>query len=79
MINEFIDKILVHVPEKVDGDRIQEVEIYLKFIGHFELPAPELTAEEEKDRSSYEGIELKAGNAIRKSRLANTQSDSRSS
>jgi len=48
MINEFIDKILVHAPEKVDGDRVQEVEIYLKFIGHFELPAPELTEEEIK-------------------------------
>ena len=46
MINEFIDKILVHAPEKVDGDRVQEVEIYLKFIGQFELPAPELTEEE---------------------------------
>ena len=48
MINEFIDKILVHAPEKVDGDRVQEVEIYLKFIGHFELPAPELTEKEIK-------------------------------
>ena len=48
MINEFIEKIIVHAPEKLDGDRIQEVEIYLKFIGHFELPAPELTAEEIK-------------------------------
>ena len=48
MINEFIDKIVVHAPEKVDGDRVQEIEIYLKFIGHFELPAPELTAEEIK-------------------------------
>ncbi len=48
MINEFIDKIIVHAPEKVDGDRVQEVEIYLKFIGHFELPAPELTEEEIK-------------------------------
>ena len=48
MINEFIDKIIVHAPEKVDGDRVQEVEIYLKFIGHFELPAPELTEEEVK-------------------------------
>ena len=46
MINEFIDKIIVHAPEKVKGDRVQEVEIYLKFIGHFELPAPELTEEE---------------------------------
>ena len=48
MINEFIDKIIVHAPEKVDGDRVQEVEIYLKFIGQFELPAPELTEEEIK-------------------------------
>jgi len=48
MINEFIEKIIVHAPEKLDGDRIQEIEIYLKFIGHFELPAPELTAEEIK-------------------------------
>ena len=48
MINEFIEKIIIHAPEKLDGDRIQEIEIYLKFIGHFELPAPELTAEEIK-------------------------------
>lgn len=48
MINEFIDKIIVHAPEKVDGDRVQEVEIYLKFIGHFEFPASELTEEEIK-------------------------------
>lgn len=41
MINEFIDKILVHAPEKVDGDRVQGVEIYLKFIGRFELPTQE--------------------------------------
>ena len=46
MINEFIDKIIVHAPERIDGDRVQEVEIHLKFIGHFELPAPELTVEE---------------------------------
>ena len=48
MINEFIDKIIVHSPEKIDGDRVQEVEIYLKFIGRFDLPEPELTAEEAK-------------------------------
>lgn len=48
MINEFIEKIIVHAPEKIDGDRTQEVEIYLKFIGVFELPAPELTEEEIK-------------------------------
>lgn len=52
MINEFVDKILVHAPEKIDGDRVQEVEIYLNFIGYFEAPVPELTPEEEK-RQEY--------------------------
>lgn len=41
MINEFIEKIIVHAPEKIDGDRTQEVEIYLKFIGG--LPPPPLS------------------------------------
>ena len=44
MINEFIEKIIVHAPERIDGDRVQEVEIHLRFIGQFELPAPELMA-----------------------------------
>ena len=48
MINEFIDKIIVHAPERNDGDRVQEVEIYLNFIGKYELPAVELTEEEIK-------------------------------
>ena len=46
MINEFIDRIMVHVPEKVGGDRVQEVEIYLKFIERFNLSEPELTPKE---------------------------------
>ena len=46
MINEFVDKILVHVPEKIDGERTMEIEIYLKFIGMFDIPMPEPTPEE---------------------------------
>ena len=46
MINEFIDKIVVHAPDKSSGERVQEVEIYLNFIGNFELPVPEPTPEE---------------------------------
>ena len=48
MINEFVEKIIVLAPEKIDGDRVQEVEIHLRFIGRFELPAPELSEEEIK-------------------------------
>ncbi len=46
MIYEFVDKIVVHAPEKVNGERVQEVEIYLKFIGKFDVPVPEPTPEE---------------------------------
>lgn len=46
MINEFIDKIIVHAPDKSSGVRVQEVEIFLNFIGNFELPIPEPTPEE---------------------------------
>ncbi len=54
MINEFIDKIVVHAPDRSTGERIQEVDIYLNFVGNISIPAPEPTPEEleqmEKDR-----------------------------
>ena len=46
MINEFVDKILVHKPDYSTGERVQEVEIYLKFIGKFKLPESDPTPEE---------------------------------
>ncbi len=58
MIYEFIDKIIVHAPDRSTGERTQEVEIYLKFIGKFDVPMPEPTAEElermEKERAKRE-------------------------
>lgn len=46
MIYEFVDKILVHAPDRSSGERTQEVEIYLKFIGKFDVPLPEPRPEE---------------------------------
>ena len=46
MIFEFVDKILVHAPEKINGERTMEIDIYLKFIGKFDIPIPEPTPEE---------------------------------
>lgn len=46
MINEFVEKIVVHAPDRSTGERIQEIEIYLKFIGKFDVPMPEPTPEE---------------------------------
>lgn len=54
IVNEFVDRVLVHKIEKTDGDRMQEIEIFLNYIGKVELPAQELSeeemAEEEKKR-----------------------------
>ena len=46
MINEFIEKILVHEADRSSGIRVQEIEIYFKFIGRFDVPQPEPTPEE---------------------------------
>ncbi len=46
MIHEFVEKILVHAPEKIDGERSMQVDIYLRFIGNFRVPIPEPTPED---------------------------------
>ena len=58
MINEFIEKIIVHAPDRSGGDRVQEVDIYLKYIGRFETPVSEPTTEEiaEQERLKKERI-----------------------
>ena len=60
MINEFIEKIIVHAPERSDRDRTQEVEIHLKFIGRFELPLPEPTPEELKRQDQLRRHRIKS-------------------
>ena len=46
MLNEFVEKVLVHAPDRSSGTREQEVEIYLNFIGNIDFPIPEPTQEE---------------------------------
>jgi len=38
MLNEFVEKILVHEADKSSGQRRQKVDIYLNFIGNFDVP-----------------------------------------
>ena len=58
LLREFVEKIVVHAPDKSTGDRVQEVDIYLKFIGKFDAPMPEPTPEEiaEQERLQKERI-----------------------
>ncbi|MCL2568182.1 MAG: recombinase family protein [Oscillospiraceae bacterium] len=41
MIAEYIERIVVHQADKSGGEREQDVEIFLNFIGKFEVPMPE--------------------------------------
>ena len=54
MIYDFVDKIIVHAPQKINGERHMRVEVILRFIGNFQVPRPDPTQEEieqaEKDR-----------------------------
>ncbi len=49
IINEFIDKVLVHEPSGIGADRSAEIEVYLNYIGQFKVPEePVILTEEEK-------------------------------
>jgi len=38
MLNDLIDKILVHAPDRSNGQRTQKIEIYYKAVGVIEIP-----------------------------------------
>lgn len=68
MILEFVDKIVVHAPDRFNGERMQEVDIYLKFIGKFDVPLPEPTPEELEEQEWRRKIREKQREYSRRSR-----------
>jgi len=52
LLNEFVEKVIIHEADKSSGQRIQQVDIYLNFIGKFELPELEEQQEEAPPRTS---------------------------
>ena len=46
MLIEYIEKIVVHDADYSTGERTQTADIYLNFIGKFDVPSPEPTPEE---------------------------------
>ncbi len=71
MINEFVDKVLVHEGTGRGADRCVEIEIYLNYIGQFKLPAAqpeELTEEERKAREEAEEKRRKNREYMREAR-----------
>ena len=56
MIKEFVEKIVVHAPDRSSGQRIQQVDIYLNYIGKYDIPdeVEELTPEEQAAQDELE-------------------------
>ena len=56
MIKEFVEKIVVHAPDRSTGQRTQQVDIYFKFIGQFNIPEEieQLSPEEQIARDELE-------------------------
>lgn len=52
IVNEFVKKIVVHAPEKIDGKRSQKVDIVFNFVGEIFLPTDPQT--EQKDTNKQE-------------------------
>ena len=74
MIHEFIDKIVVHAATRENGDREQEVEIFMKYIGNFDVPVPDPTpeelAEQERKRTQRAYYREKSRKAAAKKKAA---------
>jgi len=47
LLNEFIEKVIVHEAVKINGKRTMQVDIFLNFIGKFELPSSEYADEQQ--------------------------------
>ena len=69
MLNEFVDKVIVHEGEWSDGNtgiggrprgrRTQDVEVYLKYIGKFDVPDMRSAEQIEADRIAEEKLEAR--------------------
>ncbi len=70
MLNEFIEKIIVHEGEGRGNQRRQRLDIYFNFIGAFEVPADIVTPmEQEEERRQQEEREAKAERAQARARV----------
>ena len=59
MVNEFIDKILVHKSQGKGAYRTTEVEVYLNYVGQFQVPVEQKELTEEERIASEKKAELR--------------------
>ena len=75
MLNEFIEKVVVHEGEGRGNSRRQRIDIYLNFIGAFEVPAHIVTPAEAEEQKRSE--EEQAAKEARSKELARAREEKR--
>ena len=60
ILNEFIEKIVVYEADKSSGRREQQVDIYLTFIGKFDVPGSEVAEAEPFDPAAHRKAQFRA-------------------
>lgn len=56
VINSFIDKVIIHAPKKINGQRCMQIEIIFHFIGNFAVPQLQAMPTEEELRMEAKRI-----------------------
>ena len=75
MLNEFIEKVIVHEGEERGNDRRQRIDIYLNFIGAFEVPAHIVTPAEIEEQ--HRQREVQAAKEAKSKELAKARYEKR--
>lgn len=57
MLNEFVDKVMVHKAVGKGANRVQDIDIYLNYIGRFVLPEVEVEMTEEEKLAEAKRLE----------------------
>jgi hypothetical protein len=68
MVNEFIEKVIVHEADKSSGKRVQKVDVYLNFIGKFDAPHIEATPTAEEIEAERQKQEKRRANQRERNR-----------
>ena len=71
MLNEFIEKVVVHEATGGRAHRKQKVDIYFNFIGNFVLPKPEapILSEEEREQNKLRMRRVRAEQKAAKEKM----------
>lgn len=64
ILQRFIDKIIVHHAEKINGEKNQKIEIYYKFIGKFDFMEVKTEMENAKVEIELENGQKKSANSV---------------